>query len=228
MTSETSHIEAPGLAMAGARQQTSEEYKPDTSFDEVAAPENLDIQQATAWQRIRILRLADKGLAGVEDALGLAGVVLLGVIMVWVVANIVARYVFNHPFAWHIDTTEMAFAVAVFFGLAFTHRTGGHVRMDIILNRMRPRAYNAVETVNSTIALLMFALLTVATWRATMLALDYGDVTASARLANWPARLALPIGAFLLVLRLALRVVQHIVQGVSLRRNATDSEISGA
>lgn len=78
-------------------------------------------------------------LAAAVDALSDAAGAVAGaatvVLTVMVTAGVAARRVFNAPFLFVEELSGYLVLAIVFLGLATTLRTGGHIRVDILLGR---------------------------------------------------------------------------------------------
>jgi len=84
-------------------------------------------------------------LEWLSDAAGtLAGVTTLG-LTVMVAAGVVARRVFNAPFLFVEEVSGYAVLAIVFLGLAYTTKVGGHVRVEVVIERLTGRARTALE-----------------------------------------------------------------------------------
>lgn len=59
-----------------------------------------------------------------------AGWVLLALLL-YTVADVVLRYVFNAPFRGSLEFTQFLMSIIVFFGLAYCGWTGGHIAVDL-------------------------------------------------------------------------------------------------
>lgn len=80
-----------------------------------------------------------------SDAGGaLAGAATLG-LTVMVAAGVAARRVFNAPFLFVEEVSGYAVLAIVFLGLAYTMKTGGHVRVEVVMERVRGRARTTLE-----------------------------------------------------------------------------------
>ena len=55
------------------------------------------------------------------------------------VYEVIARYVFNAPTIWAHETAVMLGGTVVALGWAYTHRHHGHVRVDVIYTHLSPR-----------------------------------------------------------------------------------------
>ena len=64
--------------------------------------------------------------------LALAGGWVIVALMVYTVADVILRYIFNRPFSGSIEVTEFAMSAIVFLGIAWCGWLGGHVAVDIL------------------------------------------------------------------------------------------------
>lgn len=100
----------------------------------------------------RLLDLLDfisKALAAVAAALTLS-------IAVVIISEIVARSVFNYSFSFAWEYSAYAMGAAMFCGLAFTLRTGGHIRVSLLASAL-PEAVSKVVDVLCTLIAIGFS-----------------------------------------------------------------------
>ena len=55
----------------------------------------------------------------IEDILTYCSVALILGVMLWVVSEVIARYVFNSPLPGHLEGAELLLPMIVFFGVSF-------------------------------------------------------------------------------------------------------------
>lgn len=102
-----------------------------------------------------------KVVAGVSRVMDrVAGFCLAGVV-VMVVANVIARRLFNAPFLGVYEYVGFLTAVAVGFSLAYCAVKEGHIAVDLFFTRL-PRKVRAVLTAVN--GLLIFLFLFLVTW----------------------------------------------------------------
>jgi len=181
--------------------------------EEDARPE----QQGTpVWKKFSPLRVFDGGLRHIEDWLNLASVFIIMFLMFFASAEVIGRYVFNHPIPGHLEIVELIMAGVVFFGVAYTERTGGHVRMELFVTKvLRGRSYHIAETITTAASLLAFIFILIYTTKSSWDAYQFGDVTADAYLPTWPSKFAIPFGSFFLCIRFAIEIIQHLSQAIA-------------
>ena len=139
---------------------------------------------------------------------GIAAILTVS-IAVMILAEIVARALFNYSlsFAWEYSAYSMA--VAMFFGAAFTLRTGGHIRVSLLASSVPPRAAYVIDLICTFCGIviagyLSFALVQLA-WRS------YEAGSVSATISATPLVIpqgGIALGAVMLTLQLVMRVLR--------------------
>lgn len=98
-------------------------------------------------------------LNAISDWLGRITSVLFLILVLNVVYDVVMRYVFNdvsiafQELEWHL------FSVVFLFGVPYAIRTHGHVRVDIIYERLTPKRQALIDILGVIFWLLPFSLL---------------------------------------------------------------------
>jgi TRAP-type mannitol/chloroaromatic compound transport system permease small subunit len=69
------------------------------------------------------------------------------------VYEVTARYVFTAPTIWAHDMTTMLLCTTVVLGWAYTHRRQGHVRVDVFYMHLSPRRKAIVDVFGALIFL---------------------------------------------------------------------------
>ena len=170
-----------------------------------------------AWKRVMSIAHLERGVSPMETGLNFTGTLLIVFLMLFTMGEIVGRYFFNRPILGHVEIVEMVMAGVVFFGIAYTQKVGGHPRMELFLTRVlkeRPIRY-IVESFTLLLALFLFVVLTIYSTQVSLLSsIRMGDVTPTAFLPTWPSKLCIPVGSFVLCLRLVIELVQRVSQAV--------------
>lgn len=142
-----------------------------------------------------ILRAAD----GLTRAAGALGTLCFGAVIVVMLFEVVARYVFAAPHIWTTETVAMLNGVGFLFAAGLALREGAHVGIDVAARRLPARLRGAIL---AAFLLLVFAplllwLLDVAATR-TLTALATGEVddVSPWRRPVWPFHAALAAGLF--------------------------------
>jgi len=111
--------------------------------------------------------------------------------------NVVARYVFNHPFPWAEEFSRYAFIWLVFMGAALTTKQKKHIVIDTVLvilpTRVRPAVNLLADLASMSLMLILvyfgFVLMTYAT-----------QPTATMKIPQYLVYLCVPLSAALIIL----------------------------
>ena len=178
--------------------------------------EQMNNGQAPAWKRFSLLRVIDGNIRHIEDWLNLASVFIIMFLMFFATTEIVGRYLFNSPVPGHVEIVELIMAGVVFFGIAYTERVGGHVRMELFVTRvLKGRAYHIAEAITAALSLFVYIFILIYTFKASLFAFQIGDNTSYLYWPTWPSKFAIPLGSFFLCIRFLIEIIQHISQAIS-------------
>jgi TRAP-type C4-dicarboxylate transport system permease small subunit len=156
----------------------------------------------------RAVDRADRWLSPLEDLLNFIAAVAVLFLMLLGVVQIAlrARWLFNAPIFGYIDMIELAMPILAVLGISYCQRHGIHIRMDILVQRLRGRMLWAVETLSSLAGLAIIVLLARYSWVFFHDAYTSGDSTTDALLLTWPSKLLVPFSLGVLAVRLSIQV----------------------
>ena len=138
---------------------------------------------------------------------GLAAFSLM-ILAVWSVGG---RKFFGAPLAGYVDYIELLMPLIAILGISYVQREGGHIRMDILIGRLRGRALWAAEFLSVLLMLVLMALLVWGSWAHFARSFDWSlplwsrDSTIDIGLPIWPSKLVVPVAFSILCLRLMLQ-----------------------
>jgi TRAP-type mannitol/chloroaromatic compound transport system permease small subunit len=167
----------------------------------VAGPGKPDLSLAA-----RLLRSADAQLFRLESWLNLvAAIVILGLMLLGV-AHILSRKLFNWPIPSYIDVIELVMVLFAFPGLAYAQRLGAHIRMEIVVGRIRGRTLFAAEIFGTLLAVAIVAVLAWFAFEHFARAWVVGDSTMDGDIPLWPAKLVVPLALAVLLARFLIQL----------------------
>ena len=182
----------------------------------MAEDSQLSNGQTPAWKRSFVLRIIDGNIRHIEDWLNLASVFIIMFLMFFATTEIVGRYIFNTPVPGHVEIVELIMAGVVFFGIAYTERVGGHVRMELFVTRvLKGRSYHIAEALTAALSLFVYVFILIYTFKASVFAFQMGDNTAYLYWPTWPSKFAIPLGSFFLCIRFLIEIIQHVTQALA-------------
>ncbi len=157
---------------------------------------NLDL---ASKMQISLRRIID-GLSAVT-ALGAAIAVIL--IMLHIVADVVARFIFGRPLPGTINFVSNFYMVAVvFLPLALSEKRKAHISVEVIWSLFPPRLQRRLEVVVLLLTAGVFALLAVSSAKQAWIKFVAGSVLLQddVIIPVWIAYFLLPIGSAVMVL----------------------------
>ena len=101
-------------------------------------------------------------IAGISAAMAIACLLIM---MLYVVADVFMRFVFNAPFKGSFEGVMVLMCFAFTFGLAWTQREKGHVAVTLLVSRLGERVQLFVERM---IYAVYFITVLIIIWRATI------------------------------------------------------------
>ncbi len=170
----------------------------------MAAPSNI-LEDNTLLSRL------DRALFWIETKLALLGGIAVFSLMILAVVSVGGRNFANAPLPGYVDWIEQAMPLIAFVAVSYTQRLGGHIRMDILIGRLRGRPLWLVEMISTLVMLALMLLLVWGTYAHFLRAFDFGaplwsrDSSMDIGIPLWPSKLIVPIGFSVLSLRLMLQ-----------------------
>ena len=167
----------------------------------------------------------DRALYRLETWLALIGGVAVFSLMILAVLSVGGRNFFNRPLPGYVDWIEQAMPIIAFLAVAYCQRLGGHIRMDIVVGRLRGRALWVAEFFSTFLMLVLMLLLVWGSFTHFQRSFDFNapmwsrDSSFDIRLPLWPAKLIVPVAFGVLSLRLAVQLVGYWNAIVSGRRD---------
>jgi len=155
---------------------------------------------------------ADRLWLRLERAMNLVSGLVIFALVGLAVYNVLGRKIFNAPVPGYVDWTEQFMAIFAFLGLAYCQREGGHIRMDIVVGRLRGRVLWFAELLSVIFMLLLTTALIYGTWFHFERSFDWTkplwstDSSIDIALPLWPAKLLVPLSMAVLWVRLALQI----------------------
>lgn len=153
-----------------------------------------------------LLSRTDRLFFRLESLLNLAGGMAIFLLVLLATVNVLGRWLFSAPISGYVDWVEQAMAFIAFLGIAYTQRMGGHIRMDILVGKLRHRFLWFTELLTTSLMLLITLILIYGSYLHFWRAFSIGDSSLDINLPTWPAKLAVPVALTILALRLLLQI----------------------
>ncbi|MFK7939301.1 MAG: TRAP transporter small permease subunit [Roseovarius sp.] len=159
-----------------------------------------------------LLSTLDRQLLKLERFLALLSGLAVFSLMFLAAISVGGRKFFASPLPGYVDWIEILMPLMAIMGIAYVQRDGGHIRMDILIGRLKGRLLWAAELLS---VLLIFGLILMLLWGSwahfdrsfdMTRPLYSRDSTIDIGLPIWPSKLIVPVAFAVLSLRLMLQI----------------------
>jgi TRAP-type mannitol/chloroaromatic compound transport system permease small subunit len=136
-----------------------------------------------------------------------------GVIAVFVYYyEVVARFVFNSPTNWVHESMFLMFGMQYMISGAYAYKEDQHVRVDVVYTHLSVRG-KAIADIVSSVFFFIFTLTMLYTgWKFAWDAVQNGETSFTEwTVQYWPVKLAIPLGAALIVLQGICKLMKDIM-----------------
>lgn len=156
--------------------------------------------------------LLEKGAKNIIKAANYIGMFMLLVLMVLGSVDVIGRYVFNKPILASFELNQILLAGVVFFGLAYTQLVGAHIKVNLLVSRLKPRVQAIIDFITCFLLLGLFSLMT---WQSLRIAIVYWEQNKliDVLLINMAFfQSFVTVAAFLVSLELIIQLVHCVIQ----------------
>ena len=158
----------------------------------------------------RFLDRADSLLNLLESRLNLVAGLIVFALMFLGVIQIVLRTVFRTPIFGYIDVVEVVMVGFAVLAISYVQRVGGHVRMELLVARLRGRAHWLAETLSTMLGIFIVGVLIPYSYYHFERAFNIGDSTIDIEIVTWPAKLIVPLALSVLMTRMWIQLGGYI------------------
>ena len=160
---------------------------------------------------MKILTKAGNIIDHINNGFAVFAIILLILVMLAISYDVVIRRVFG-SIPWVLEVSEFALLYIVFLAAAWLLRKDGHVKMDLLLLRLKPRTQAIINTITSIAGALTCLVIA---WYSTGVTIQYFiDKTVAMPTVieplKWPTFIIIPIGTFMLFIQFVRRTYGFI------------------
>jgi TRAP-type C4-dicarboxylate transport system permease small subunit len=132
-----------------------------------------------------------------RSAATLAGTAVLAIVAL-ITYDVAMRFFFEQPQLFVDEVASFLELLVIFGGLAYTFRTGGHVRVDLVTTHLPRRARGVLRAISLVLGLVFLGVVMWPTVQSALTAYRYGRVSAVMLYPLWLPMLLIPLGLALL------------------------------
>ncbi len=153
-----------------------------------------------------------RGITRLNDWLGRAVALLVLVMFGLLLAEVFFRYAWGAPVVWTGELGQLLFGVYGVLAGGYVMAHHGHVNVDLVYSRFSPRTKAAVDVCTSFMFFIFVGALVYFGTSFALESISYWERSMSAwNPPIWPVKLAIPIGAFLLLLQGLVKLIRDIL-----------------
>jgi len=141
------------------------------------------------------------------------GIGILMVMMFLTVVDVCLRFLpFTKPIVGAYEMSEFMMVILVFFALAYTETTKGHIRVDILVSRFPPRTQAIIDSITYLLGLVVLVLMVWQNFVVGMVKLEAGDITGGIPLPVGPFHMVIVVGAALFCLVMLVNLLDSLAK----------------
>ncbi len=164
--------------------------------------------------RSSVVARAQRSVTRIEEAMMAVAVVALAAMVVLMSVEVLMRYAVAQPLGWSVAFVEDYLMVGMFYlGLSATYRTGAHVSIDVVYERLGRRTRLALDLLGQVLAFVLFALVFFTGLEAVREAVATNEIPPPGggplSWPSWTSYVLVPLGSGVLMLRLAATTLSH-------------------
>lgn len=154
-----------------------------------------------------LLESFQKGVHKVTYGACVLGMFLAVPLMLITTFDVIGRGVFNKPIPGTLELSEYMLAVIILLGAAYTQQVHGHVGVDFLTSKFSPRGQNLCKVITDVASLAIITILMVYGYSE---GLHETAVSDQLRVPQWPFKLFVAIGGFLLWLEIFVDLLKSV------------------
>jgi len=168
-----------------------------------------------------LLSLLDQKLNELGKFLALISGLAVFSLMILAVLSVGGRNFLNHPLPGYIDWIEQAMPLIAFMGISYTQRNGGHIRMDMLVGKLKGRVLYTAELITTIAIFILMVLIVWGSWEHFQRSFDFAspmwsrDSSMDIGIPLWPAKLLAPVAFSVLCLQLVIQAWGYVVALIS-------------
>ncbi len=132
------------------------------------------------------------------------------IITLYTTWDVFSRYALGHGTDWSVEFTGYFMVLIIFFGLAYTERSGDHIIVDFVTVKLSKKTQRRLSLMGKVIFLAYSIMLGYFGWIETLTSLGYHSTSRTAvNVILWPFQLFIPIGLAITSLILIVEIARY-------------------
>jgi TRAP-type C4-dicarboxylate transport system permease small subunit len=152
------------------------------------------------------------GIRNTENIFLFVGVAMLLAMMFLGAADVIGRYLFNHPIQGAMEGSQLLMAGVALLCWGYTQASKSHISIDLFIMRYPARLQAIMGIAGLFLTIVVFGLIT---WQSLLLALEayrQHRMLENIPLPLFPFKLMVPVGAFILCIESTIQLIQRLYE----------------
>jgi len=137
-------------------------------------------------------------------------------LMLITTSDVISRGFFNKPIPGTLELSEYMLSIIILLGAAYTQQVKGHVGVDFLTKRFSKRTQSILDVFTTLASMLIIAIMI---WQGYVEGIHEKTVSDMLRVPQWPFRLLVAVGGFMLLLELFIDLFSAVAR---VRRKITE------
>jgi TRAP-type C4-dicarboxylate transport system permease small subunit len=167
----------------------------------------------------------NRGLERLSEWISVSTGLLVLAITLMVSYDVLMRYFLDEPQLFVDELTSFILVAVIFFGTGPTFQKGGHIRVDLLTNLLKPRTQSHLRVITLLIGIALLGIVTYETMVSTIVAFQVGRVSAVMAYPLWIAMSFIPLGLILMAFSMGVELVK-VIRGKGEKPSAGPKDIS--
>lgn len=152
-------------------------------------------------------------LGWLSAKLAYVGAAALFVMMCLTAADVIGRYLFNHPITGVFEVTEYLVLILIFSFIGYTQSQKGHVAVDLLLVKFPHKIRTIIEIVNHLVCLLLMGLITYMGVEKALDLKEVGEASPNLQIPAYPFVFFLVLGCAVMCIELLRDILELFPSG---------------
>jgi TRAP-type C4-dicarboxylate transport system permease small subunit len=135
------------------------------------------------------------------------GMFLLVPLMLLTTCDVIGRGFFAKPIAGTVELSEYILATLILLGAAYTQQVKGNVGVSFFISRLSHRSETLCQVMTTVLSMLIIAMVV---WQGLIKGIEERTVSDMLRIPQYPFRLLVAFGGFLLWLELLIDLISSM------------------
>ncbi len=158
-----------------------------------------------------------KGVTRLNNFVGRMVAYLVVPIFAFLILEVFLRYAFGAPTVWTNELTQMLFGAYAVLSGGYILAQRGHVNVDLFHSKFKPRVRAAIDVFGSLIFFVFVLAILYYGFQMAQESIQYRERSFSAwNPAIWPIKVAIPVGAALLLLQGIVKLLEDLAVALNL------------